>query len=201
VTLFIPDGYAEFDVILTKVGDPEPMAVTFGALVNVPAFSEQAHCNRVFSCYQTEVLANHPATLTLTKVSGRFGEASGPPLIVDSTNLPAIGSSGATFLPQNIATLVQKRTLLSGRKNRGRFFFPYLLAESEVDDVGNVTVVKQGTLNADMADFKTALEAGTGSTPVINMVVLHTNPADLPTLVTALRVDGRIATQRRRLRR
>lgn len=78
-------------------------------------------------------------------------------------------------------------------------YIPWCLALADAGEGGAITSARQTALNNAMAVLKTRLE--TASTP---MVLLH-NPGHTsmgaPDLVTALRADNLIGTQRRRVGR
>lgn len=123
------------------------------------------------------------------------------------TNTPGLNSA----LPASVnnALLIEKRTGVSGRRNRGRFYIP-AVDEIKVDIAGNVDTAYRALWQGYADAFLTALQtiaAGTG-----DMYILHSKgwdgavePADpgnapAPTKVTSLVVKSKIGTQRRRLR-
>lgn len=119
------------------------------------------------------------------------------------------GTQGSPNCPPNCSLLVQKRTLFTGRKNRGRGFFPAgMLVESEVSDAG---FISSGVMDGMTADFEAWYDtfAPSSYTPVL----LHqfgtyvnsegetvTVSSSIPTPLSALVPQSLIATQRRRLR-
>ena len=97
--------------------------------------------------------------------------------------------------------LIQKRTGIGGRQNRGRMYFPGI-AESAIETGG---IVESGYLTSAQTVFDDLL-AQLLSTSHPNafaspMVVLHQSSSAQPPEVLTLVVSNTIATQRRRQRR
>lgn len=120
-----------------------------------------------------------------------------------------VGTQGSAACPPQCALLVDKRTGLAGKSNRGRFFFPscYLI-EGEVDDAGIIS-------GAVIAGHLATLEAWHAELIVDETVpyLLHqfgtyingdgetvTVAERAPTPITAFIPSAKIATQRNRLR-
>lgn len=115
------------------------------------------------------------------------------------------GSRVAASEPGNIATLIRKRSNLAGRRYRGRWYWPGLLSDADVDEAGGILSTRVTAIQADM---DTILANVIAHANVDNMVILHAwDPEDPPpvtpgpTTVVVLQVDNLIATQRRRISR
>lgn len=137
--------------------------------------------------------------VTWRAVVVRLGTDGGDPLVGIHNMSLAGGSSTTNSLPPNCAVLVHKRTALGGRRNRGRWYIPWCIGETDVDENGTLTPAKATTIQNACSAFLTALSSS--STP---MVVLHSvGKSVVPpaTMVTSMTVDPLIATQRRRLGR
>lgn len=104
--------------------------------------------------------------------------------------------------PTNCAVLVQKRTSVAGRNQRGRMYIPpTVVSEANVDTVGVIADTPLGVMNVAWAEQYLAmvdaeflpylLHGGTKADPT------HAPP---PTAITSFLVEPMIATQRRRLR-
>ncbi len=113
-------------------------------------------------------------------------------------NIPM--TNAGSFLPQNCAFLLHKRSGLGGRKNRGRMYLPGV-NEALVDDKGLMSTTAINGVNAAAAATLADIIAIEG---VERMVILHTQPlgpvGTVPTPVTTLLLDPVLGTQRRRLR-
>lgn len=120
---------------------------------------------------------------------------AGDPVVAEHIE-PLSGSVALQSLTVNTCVLVKKNTAAGGRKNRGRMFVPpFNLAESDVDAAGNISSVFVGIQQGMWVDTLSAMA-------VDNYFpwLLHTDPADSPTAITSLTVQGLAATQRRRMR-
>jgi len=104
------------------------------------------------------------------------------------------GGSAISTIPINGALLVRKSTALGGRSNRGRYYIPWSLQESDVSDVGTIAGGTQSDWQDLQDDFLASLVAAD-----VPMQLLHSGAGD-PATVVSLSVQGVIATQRRRLR-
>lgn len=90
--------------------------------------------------------------------------------------------------------LVQKKTGLVGRQNRGRMYWPFVLPQGEVLRDGTINGVTRSDLQVIATSLFEVLELeGPG------MVILHSGSSD-PTTVTELQVAAQTGTQRRRNR-
>lgn len=97
--------------------------------------------------------------------------------------------------PANCAVLVQKRTNLAGRRNRGRMYVPlFLLGETSVDALGNITA---GDVTTIQGWFNDLLVQWT--TDDVTPLIFHED-GGVPTQIQSFTVSSRIATQRRRMR-
>lgn len=123
-------------------------------------------------------------------------------VILATHGMATVGTQGSPVCPPQCSLLVQKRTLFTGRANRGRGFYPGgMLIESEVSDAG---VILAGVISGMTLDFEAwRAEMASDGEP---MALLHmyddADPSggDLPSLITQMLPQGLIATQRRRLR-
>jgi hypothetical protein len=199
--LDIPVGFAHVIHSMTLTGDAEPMAVTFGIELqpDVPAFpnllAENLH--QQFGQAWATTLGN-PYKLAATEIRYPLGDQGGFGLGVFVGDIPM--SNAGSFLPQNSAFLVHKRTALGGRRHRGRLYLPGV-NEALVDDKG---LMSSTALNGVNAAALAWLNGVVSLEAVVNMVVLHTKPIGptviAPTPITVLTLDPVLGTQRRRLR-
>ena len=105
------------------------------------------------------------------------------------------GNDPGPAAPPNLAILVKKQSVMGGHRGVGRFYLPGC-AENKVDENG----VLEATL---VTDIQTRCDAFLHALEIsaIPMMLFHNRPTDTPSKVTNLVVDGRAATQRRRMRR
>lgn len=197
--MIIPTGHALIRNIWTLDGDPEPMISTIGVEVVAPWDVEEvaeAAYNAFTSSFEADDLGSE---YTYQGVSVTMGPVPGTGPTAEHIE-PVQGTSVQLRPPSNLAVLIRKVTALGGRQNRGRMFLPAgYIAEGNVDSRGFLSTALVEALQEDADDYWTALDGDPLDT--MNPVILHTDPGDAPTPITALRVQTLAATQRRRMRR
>jgi len=193
----IPPGFAHVAHITTLDSDVEEMVTTYGVgVIDDPTPNTLA--TDLHDTWATRIVTPlYGDTYQLIRTEVRIGQPAGEPLQgVHSEIVLGIGSTAR--LPQNCAVLVQKRSALGGRANRGRMYVPGTLGESVVSDSGSITSAnlsgQQTAFNNLLTDLDTAFPLS-----ITGMVILHSSALD-PTVVTSLNVQQLISTQRRRLR-
>lgn len=199
MTVSLPPGYANWINEYRATGDNEAMVNTLGLDLGGATLSGQDLLASLTSLWQAQVVAGMANFMTYSASSLVVGQDGGDPITYDS----APGSGGTvsgTFLPQNCAALIRKQTALGGRRNRGRMFLPYCLAEADVDNIGNLTSTRINALNTQFDSVMSGLD-GLGVTPVVLHTLEPIGVTPLPTPITSMTADPRLATQRRRLRR
>jgi hypothetical protein len=124
----------------------------------------------------------------------------------DSNPLAPITGTIVSPSPPQIALVVRKNSNLVGRRFKGRFYVPGMLADATVDDSGSVL---QGTINTLQAAFNSfyagMLLPATPTEARFAMSIVHTppitgGPTPAPNQVQSLSVQALTATQRRRIR-
>lgn len=198
MSLVIPPGFGNLNIVFTWVGDPEPMLTSIGVTMSdVPTPAE------VFDLYAdggwTDLLQIMCSeTVQVNALNMEVGQDGGPPIVVDSVPQPAdAGTQNANCFPQNNAYLLKKRTALGGRVGRGRMFWPGC-AEGNVNSIGVLDTAFRAAVQAVIDGILPALPIG----PIDGYVLLHDedSPTTAPTALSSLLLDQRTATQRRRLR-
>lgn len=128
-------------------------------------------------------------------VSCTLETESGPIVGQDLTTIT--GSASGSEMPINCTLLVNKVTAAGGRRNRGRMFVPPVWPqESKVDGLGIIDTDQIPTGQSRYDDFYTSLTEA----PLLP-VLFHQSGSVVPTAITSFAVQGKIATQRRRMRR
>jgi|tagenome__1003787_1003787.scaffolds.fasta_scaffold20480459_2 hypothetical protein len=108
-----------------------------------------------------------------------------------------MGDAGGVAHVASVASesfLVHKYTGLGGRKNRGRIFLPGL-SDQDRDPYGVLIGSKVTELQNNLTDFYGLLQSSN-----LQPRLLHSD-ATPPTNILQFQLDGKIATQRRRLRK
>lgn len=182
--------------VFTLVGDAEEMICTLGAETTASSNTERTTAlNDAHDSWVDNVLPLQSNFYQLVRVDGVFGDASGD-IPISSTAGAVTGGDADGSLPQNCSVLVQKLTALGGRRNKGRFYVPGL-SETDVDNTGAILTTPLAAWNTAVNNLQLGLESDSF---LDRLVIFHSTAPLTPTIVSDLRVDGRIATQRRRLR-
>jgi len=191
--LHIPEGYCQVHFVSSLGGGRESIfSMAYDLLDPTPVDLEAAYDAFVTfggACgWGTSIFFEAVRTETGT------GDPSEP--IVEEFSGSDVGSGTSPMTPPNTAFLFRKYSAAGGRKNRGRFFVPYV-RESLVGEDG---VISSGTVSG-LTDAATAFVAAVGAAlEVEGPVILHTDPLDTPTPMTSVAAMNKVATQRRRLR-
>lgn len=194
--IIIPLNASQLTFRFTLDGDVEPQVITLGLEEAIGA-DPAAFANEAYVESSNPDMPFSPAAMmspyAFVGVTCVTMTGSGP--VTAEHNEVTQGTAGGNPLPSNCALLVKKSTGLGGRRNRGRFFVPLFgLTDANVDPLGNInTTAAQQVIYSAWFD---ALQASTILPPV---ALLHSDGGPA-TALTAFTVDGRIATQRKRMR-
>lgn len=202
----VAEGSSQATYILQHSAVTRPMAVTMGhSLIDWSGTFTQA-ANYLFDAFADNVLNGMDTGVTFTGVNLYIGNGTAPSGSVESTRTPEPGLASGNYPPPNTALLVRKNTASLGRGATGRLFLPFMCPEANMDEGGNVdgTIVTavQAQMNAWLAALATEDTGGNGTAPaVLNPTSSNPAVAGTPIIITGLAVQGKVATQRRRLRR
>ncbi len=191
--MVIPEHYAQVNLIFQGEAVPRGAQLTFG-IDNTVHDSTPSDVAAIAAVAWGDTLSTVTLdTLTLAAVKVKEGPNDTGPEGTFPQNDP--GSQSAAAESPQVALIVTKQSLLGGKKNRGRWFLP-AVRESYVDDAGNVDGAGGAAIQAQLDAFLAALADAD-----VPMVILHNDPLDAPTPVTALALTSKAGTQRRRLRK
>jgi len=190
----IPSGFGEASVEIGISGDAGPAYVVFG--YEFPGGGNpQSNANTLAG-----ILGTSPGFRSLTSSANTLRSVTvrenyaGPFLNVAEATINSVGTLVGAPPPAQVAYLLQKSTGLAGRPNRGRMYVP-AANEDEIDGGGFLSAPAVADRQASADLFFNALVSAS-----LPLYILHTSAAIAPTEVNSLEVDGKVATQRRRLR-
>lgn len=197
--LVIPVGYGNATLHFTQDNSSKSMSTTFGYKLEDAIGNATVHASEIAG-YFTQVGGFLAESIVLESwnfvgVTTIEPVEAGEPFLGEYS--PTIsGTGGSNPPPNNCAELVTKVTNRGGPTNRGRAYFPALhFTESSINANGIIDDTPlesiQSALTATFIDW-----ADSHTPPVL----LHTNPAQTPTILQGLVIQGQIATQRRRMR-
>lgn len=191
----IPIGFAQVEFTWTVAGDAEPMVCTIGVS---PAVGDDAAdiASALDTAWLTEANAASMVNnqYTIGPTTARYRVGAGDP-VVATLGTPTPGTATGAALPNNCAMLIQKRTAIGGRRNRGRMFVPPCWQnEAGVTAAGVIDSGSVATIQTRLNSFLAAVEGDARA-----LVILHSD-GGTPTQISSLTLASVIATQRRRLR-
>jgi hypothetical protein len=194
-TFILPDSFAHFTLYWRSANSPKIALTTFAAGMTSPPLT-QTQCNSILTDIvgaldqDWDSQTSWPQLVTLANVGGT---------ILRFVSTSTVTGTHAAFeeCPSNVAALVAKATGLAGRRNRGRFFLPFI-DESRVDASGRLSSAYQTALQA-VADALYGVFHGDTGRPLGPVALLHSEAPSTATNVTAFQLQPIVATQRRRL--
>jgi hypothetical protein len=192
----IPISFANVRYVFQCNGIIAPMGFSIGT--DVGAGETAATISAATTDAFDDVIwtAGTSASNQYTFVGVEVTQMTGTGPVVASSSLNRPGTLATTVPPSNLAMLVTKVTGQGGRKNRGRMYIPTaMLFETEVDHSGRMAA---GTVTAWQNKWNAFLNRL--QTDALQPWLFHSDPADIPTLITAFKVESLAATQRRRMR-
>jgi hypothetical protein len=189
----VPVGFAAIVIPFKHPDSPREAVITFGVDADPSLTTGPEVAAAVWLAFHTSIRGVVDSAVALGPVRGSYNVGGGPiPFEGDDEDNGAVAMAA---LPCNSALLVKKRSLLSGRANRGRYYIPWCLEESVVGEFGQIGPTTITDHQAIQDEFLTAL-----TTEGVPMVILHNGPGT-PAGVSSLTVDPVIGTQRRRIGR
>lgn len=197
MALVIPIGFCYVQWQLSCEGDAEEMLTGMGYEIDTPPLS-QVDVDNMRTLF-LDIVTNLSTEYALEGLRVAIGQ-DGENQLMESARVHTPGSAGDGALPPNCCYLVSKKSAVGGRRNRGRMFIPGILAE-DVFPNGTLNTTRETQMQTAVdVLIDTAVMAGAN---LLQAVILHNSEGSAvpdPTPVTSLDVQGKIATQRRRLR-
>jgi hypothetical protein len=187
----IPVGYGQATFLFGGNGAPLGAATTLG-FQQTGTTDPDADAFDLHQAMRDLVAAVCSDEIRLERTDVKWGpDATGPS---GSFSQNQTGGRTGGVAPPNVSLLVRKGTALGGREGRGRMFIPGP-SEEDLSAGGFVESALVTAATAALGTFFAALIAAD-----LPPYLLHDSGTP-PTAITTLDLDGRAATQRRRLRR
>jgi hypothetical protein len=190
--MIIPDGYAGVQIPALHGGSGREALITFGVQDQANVLVPSAIAEDIWTVFAAELLPLLDSEVTWGPIRVRRGTA-GDELVGEGTS-SAAGGSAIASVPPNCAVLVTKGSGLSGRKNRGRYYWPWAATEGSVTELGVWDSGAVANFQSGQSDFLDGIDSAN-----LPMVILH-NVVGTPTPVQSLTVQALLGTQRRRMR-
>lgn len=192
----IPPGHSNLTWVIARTGDLQPYTSAVGIKNGAGGFSV-ADANALATAITTSTRANLSTGDQLVSIDYEYNDGDGRQAYSVPIGLAGTMTGPTNQMPQNCATLTQKRTSRAGKKGRGRMYWPTLF-EAEVDNVGNLTAAPAARMTAMMGALLTEVLGPSG---FVAPVLLHKLSSDPPDTITSFTTSPVMATQRRRLRK
>lgn len=184
--LIVPPGYSQVSFIHNN---PSPTGSKVVWSIGISAPPTEDYLDGFSGWWLGDMAPLTAANLTLERIEMRNQVA-----VLERTMADTGLGSAAYYAPQ-VTALVQKRTGMAGRANRGRMNWPMVLREEDVDAGGTISSGRVTSIQG-TADSLMALATSTGD----ELVLFHSASSD-PTIITQLLAAPQTATLRRRNRR
>jgi len=196
-TFILPIGFIHCTLTIRQASITRAMLITCAAEIDTPPF-DQGNANTLYDDLADALEAVYDPDWTIPQMVTLVGQDGDPGRFVSSGT--HVGTRGAlNEPPPQVAYILQKRTALSGRRNRGRMYLP-ASNEANITSTGRLAAGEVTILNGCAGAMYTALANPAGNNTA-GPVLLHSEAPSTPTLVTEFEASDVVATQRRRLSR
>lgn len=196
----IPAGFGEAAIVCTHTDGTAPYVTTIGVGIADAEGDYVAAADAVYRAYAESFMPLMPSVYVFERVTLTVPIGGGGTGSVDSSRGPENGSRSGAFTAVAMAPVMSKRTAQLGRSGRGRMFIPGVLLDSEVESDGTITTSARGDLDDAGAAFLANLVEGPVGLPMVNPVLLHSDPDLDPTSINALVCGSKVGWIRKRLR-
>lgn len=192
----LPQGFSNTRFVFSLAGAPSECGFSI-ATENNGVDDAEAVALKMSGSYQESFILSAASILVgWTYLGTRTTHNSLAGEILGDAPASIVGTGVGAGLIVNSAFLVKKVTNQGGRKHRGRLFIPpFNMAETGISPTGVWTPSVVTDAATGWSDFYDKLIVDD-----LVPVLLHTDPADAPTVITGFTPMALAATQRRRMR-
>ena len=203
MAVVVPTGYAQVTYNWVNLTGDSNYSTVLGCQHTDAGANEIADTFR--EAWSAHLQSEQDASIRLTEIVVKKGPSTGPtPGLQVEFPVNEDGGNPGSLCPPNCAMLVRKLSNFGGKANRGRNYWPGFTFDGQVDELGQIDPTVITSMQGQFTSFFGALGSGNGATTALcPAVILHdeSSPATAPVLVSAVQVDGMIASQRKRIRR
>jgi hypothetical protein len=179
------------------------------AYVNNAGASPQDLIDAFQGFFNAWIVPELDSNVTAEKPFLRLGDGTNVPHEAIASGSTAIGARSATALPPAVSVVVQRRTNLGGKSNRGRFYIPWALQQSEVIESGQITSGRVTQIQTAVDGFLAAGAAAQVDMVIPNNVLAidadtgkkYVTAVNHSVNVTTVVTESFVGTQRRRQQR
>lgn len=196
----IPLGYAALSIEHWLSNYTRPAVVTLGAKILGTETGGVNLADAFHEAFSEAFRARMDSGVTLRNARAVVGQDGADPLVFDST-LSTPGAGGRESTAPALALMLDKRTGIGGRRNRGRMYFPWAVADSEVSEQGAVASAALNNWSSACVTFMqemTAVGSSVGTHLFDFPALLHSDVEAVPTEITSMVPNPVIRTQKQR---
>jgi hypothetical protein len=196
----IPPGFAEVSIPFLHTGNARQAFITFGVNVESAAVTGILLADAIGGVFTDEFGPSIDTEVVIGPVYLVVGQ-DGPADLPFSGAFTEAGGRSMAADNSAVALMFDKHTDRPGRRGRGRFYVPWMLADTDVDENGRVLTAFIESFDVIGLALLDALADPALDAP---MVLLHGTPIPagvVPDPVVALTADPIIGIQKRRLNR
>lgn len=183
--------------------------VTFALVDTSGGLTAQEIVNNFQSAFGLRLAPEMDDSVTIQKPTVQLGDGTSTPSIATGAGDTNVGTNAMSAPPPNTCALVKKLTSLGGRHNRGRTYLPWCVAEGNIDEAGNIAGSVMSGLQGQLDLFTSDLVAGGVPMVIANRTYAvdgttgkrYVSAYTTGPLVTQYNLEGKVATQRRRMPR
>jgi hypothetical protein len=198
-------------ILVTQVitrSDTSHIGVLTYACRNNGPLSAQNCANAFQTAFNGRFATNFDTECTIQKPTIKLGDGTNVPLEAVAAGAAPAGSNTDPVPPSQVALLLKKNTGFSGKKNRGRTYFPWFVSSLNVNETGTVSAGEVTAIQTLANGFVADLNAASIPMCIANKTLSIPTPPLRPFVtaillghdVTTYTVENLVATQRRRLR-
>ncbi len=180
--------------------------VTYAMDIDTPQTAQQI-ADSVQDEFANAWAGNLDTNATLEKPTVYLGDGTNVPAFAIGSHAVTVGTNNIVVPSPQVCILIKKTTALAQRKNRGRCYMPWIVAADHISEDGTVDPTYRGGLQTNADDWLADLIVAVGDMCIANKTlavdpdtgkkyVTHIGEGEA---ITALTVEAKVATQRRRL--
>lgn len=196
----IPPGYAAFSIEHWLANYTRPAVTTFAAKILGTDGVGGTIADAFHYAFTDAFRGGLDTSVTIRNARAVVGQDGTEPLVFDST-LISTGAQTRESVAPALALMLDKRTGIGGRRNRGRMYIPWGVAEGQVSETGAIAGASITSWSEACGDFLRNT-SGVGESELTELfdfpVLLHSEPLITPTPITTMSPNPVVRTQKQR---
>lgn len=191
----IPPGYAQVSVEHWLVNYTRPAVTTWGvSILGTGLDGADGLATRFWGLYSEAFRSQMDSNVAIRDTRIVIGQDGGEPLVGFSASSVQGAQTRESVAPA-LALMIDRRTGIGGRANRGRVYMPWAVSDANVSEQGAVAEVTRNAWTGLALDFMAAIN---DDEYFGELVILHSSPTRMPTPITNMAANGVIRTQKQR---